>query len=102
MPVRDRQGSEPQISQISETYVVNPDANGGTMTGLFTDLPVQEPPLYREADQHWLEPCSRCGGVGREDNPFPRGSYRHLMWDPTCRKCGGAGKRLIYVGKVAA
>jgi hypothetical protein len=66
---------------------------------LFPDLPEQLPSPFRETDEHFLEPCSRCGGTGTEASPFPRGSYRHLMWDPTCRKCNGAGKRLIYIGR---
>ena len=66
---------------------------------LFSHLPVQFPPPFLEADEHVLEPCGICGGTGSEESPFPRGSYRHLMWDPTCRKCKGAGKRLIYVGR---
>ena len=66
---------------------------------LFRDLPVQLPSPFLEADEHVLEPCGLCGGSGVEVNPFPRGSYRHFMWDPTCRKCQGAGKRLIYIGR---
>ena len=67
--------------------------------GLFAELPIQEASPFRETDEHWLEPCSRCGGTGREESPHPRGSYRHLMWEPTCCKCDGVGKRLIYIGK---
>jgi hypothetical protein len=67
---------------------------------LFADLPIQERSPFRETDEHFLEPCSRCGGRGKEENPFPRWHWRHFFWDPKCRKCNGAGKRLVFVGKV--
>ena len=67
---------------------------------LFLGAPNQTPPDVLYSDEHVLEPCSRCGGTGREDNPFPTWDLRRDLWDPKCRQCDGAGKRLIFVGAV--
>jgi hypothetical protein len=68
------------------------------MPDLFPDLPEQHRPTNLYSDRHMLTPCTRCGGTGREDCPYPRHYYVALAWDPTCRGCGGAGRRLVYVG----
>ena len=65
---------------------------------LFPSLPEQRAPSTLYADRHALEPCSRCGGTGREVCPYPSHYYVALTWDPTCRGCNGAGKRLRYIG----
>ncbi len=75
------------------------EVRGTAHPSLFPDLPEQAVPLFRQTDEHVLEPCSRCGGSGREENPHPRGSYRYMTWEPTCVRCGGAGARLIHVGR---
>lgn len=74
--------------------------NGTELPSLFGYLPVQEVSLFRETDEHLLAPCARCGGAGREENPFRRGTYRHLMWEPTCVRCRGTGKILTWIGPV--
>lgn len=75
-------------------------AISATIAGaLFETLPEQRPPEIRYTDEHVLEPCSRCGGSGREACPYPRWSYRYANWDPTCRGCKGKGRRLIFVGR---
>jgi hypothetical protein len=66
---------------------------------LFADLPEQLAPVFRETDEHLIEPCSRCGGAGREENPFPRWSALHGLWDPICRKCRGSGRILTHIGR---
>ena len=65
---------------------------------LFADLPVQEASPFREPDEHFLEPCSRCAGTGTEECPYPRWHPRYILWNPACVKCHGAGKILTHVG----
>ena len=76
-----------------------PDPLDTTQPGLFADLPDQVDDGLRSSDAHLLQPCSRCGGSGHEDNPFPRWHPRYLLWDPECRGCRGAGRKLIHMGK---
>lgn len=68
------------------------------MSDLFPSLPVQHAPAVIYTDRHALEPCTRCGGTGREACPYPSYYRVAMLWDPECRGCCGAGKRLRYVG----
>lgn len=59
------------------------------MDELFADLPEQRPPRTLYADNCALELCSRCGGTGREECPYPSHWRVAQEWEPTCRGCQG-------------